>query len=332
MEAARNALQLVGNTPLLKLEKVTKGIEADVFVKLEYLNLSGSYKDRAATYMIKQAEKTGALKPDGIILDSTTGNFGPALAFVGGVKGYKVKLLISELFLPAKTRVDIMRGWGAEVQVRPLPPKDFFDQASEDEKGLLDWVLCKKNCTSLKKEDPKIWWADQISNYDNVLGHKFGQGKEIVEQTGADIDVWVASVGSAGALWGVAQALKEKNPKVKIVALCPEDFPLFDWTKRGRWEYWVKQLGFEYPKTLVKRMLEEAPPDELIYITDEDARNMANRLAKEEGIFCGMSSGANVHAAIEIAKKLGKGQKVLSVIVERREKYAGEHPNEHYVV
>ena len=332
MQITKSILQLVGNTPLLKLEKITKGIEADVFVKLEHLNLSGSYKDRAAVYMIEQAENRGELKPDGIILDSTTGNFGPALAFVGGVKGYRVRLIISELFLPNKARLNIMRSWGAEVIVRPAAPKELLAQVSEDEKGLMDWILNKQYCDTLKKNDSKVWWADQISNYDNVLGHKFGQGKEIVEQTDGDVDIWVASVGSAGAFWGVAQALKEKNPKVKAIALYPEDFPLFDWTKRGRWEYWVKKLNFDYPKTLVKRMMEEAPPDEIICVKDEDARNMANRLAKEEGIFCGMSSGANVHTAVELAKKLDKGQKVLSVIVDRREKYAGEHPSEHYVV
>jgi cysteine synthase A len=295
-------LEVIGNTPLVKLQKVTEGIKANVFVKLEHLNPSGSYKDRAALYMIEQAERRGELKPDGIIIDSTTGNFGPALAFVGGVKGYKVQLIISELFLPNRARLNIMKSWGAEALVCPPPPKEFLEKVSDDEKGLVHWITCKRYCS------------------------------KIVEQMDGKVDVWVASVGSAGTLWGVAEALKEKNPDVKVIAIYPDDFPLFDWSQHGRWEYWTERVGFEYPKTTVKRMLEAGLPDEILSVGDEDARNMANRLAKEEGIFCGMSSGANVYAAVELARKLDEGQNVVSVIVERREKYAGEHPLEHYVV
>ena len=133
-------------------------------------------------------------------------------------------------------------------------------------------------------------------------------------------------MGSAGTLWGVAKALREKNPKVKVIALHPEDSPLLDWSMRQRWDYWNKRFGFESSKTIMEGMLEEGLPDEIISVKDEDARNMANRLAKEEGIFCGMSSGANVYVALELAKKLDKGQNVLNLIVDRREKYAGEYP------
>jgi len=332
MKFKKSMLEVIGNTPLLKLQKVTKGIKANVFVKLEHLNPSGSYKDRAALYMIEQAEKRGELKPGGIIIDSTTGNFGPALAFVGGVKGYKVQLIISELFLPNRARFNIMVSWGAEAVVCPPPPREVLEEVSEGEKGLVQWIACKHYCSNLKKSDPKIWWADQITNPDNPLAHRLSTGREIVGQTDGKVDILVASVGSAGTLWGVAEALRERNPKVKVIGLHPDDFPLFDWSMQGRWDYWTKRFGFEYPKTNVKRMLEAGLPDEIISVKDEDARNMANRLAKEEGIFCGMSSGANVYAAVELAKKLDEGQNVLTIIVERREKYAGEHPFEHYVV
>ena len=332
MKFSKSMLEVIGNTPLVKLQKVTEGIKANVFVKLEHLNPSGSYKDRAALYMIEQAERRGELKPDGIIIDSTTGNFGPALAFVGGVKGYKVQLIISELFLPNRARLNIMKSWGAEALVCPPPPKEFLEKVSDDEKGLVHWITCKRYCSNLKEGDPKVWWADQITNPDNPEAHRLSTGGEIVEQMDGKVDVWVASVGSAGTLWGVAEALKENNPDVKVIAIYPDDFPLFDWSQHGRWEYWTERFGFEYPKTTVKRMLEAGLPDEILSVGDEDARNMANRLAKEEGIFCGMSSGANVYAAVELARKLDEGQNVVSVIVERREKYAGEHPFEHYVV
>lgn len=332
MQFNDNMLELIGNSPLVKLQKVTKGLKANILVKLEYFNPSGSYKDRAALYMVEQAEKRGELKPGGIILDSTTGNFGPGLAFIGGVKGYKVQLIISQMFLPTPSRLNIMRSWGAEVLVKPAPSDKVLAGAPEEERGLLDWVLSKEYCYKIKSKDPKVWWANQISNMDNKLGHQYGQGKEIVEQTGAQVDIWVASVGSGGALWGVADALHEKNRKVKVVAVYPEDFPLFEWNMSGRWEYWLKKVDFPYPKTIVKRMMEEKPPDELMKVKDGDARNMANRLAKEEGIFCGMSSGANVFAAIELAKTLGEGQNVVTVAVDRRDKYVGEYPLEHYVV
>ena len=325
-------LDIIGNTPLLKLQKVTKGIKANVFVKLEHLNPSGSYKDRAALYMIEQAEKRGDVKPGGVIIDSTTGNFGPALAFVGCVKGYKVQLIISELFLPNRARLNIMKSWGAEAIVSTPPPKDILEEVSADEHGLVHWISCKKYCSNLKKNDPTIWWADQITNPDNPAAHRLSTGREIVEQTDGKVDILVASVGSAGALWGVAEALKERNPQIKIIALYPDDFPLFDWSLHERWDYWTGRFGFEYPKTTVKRMLEAGLPDEITPVKDEDARNMANRLAKEEGIFCGMSSGANVFAALEAAKKLDEGQNVVTIIVERREKYAGEYPMEHYIV
>jgi cysteine synthase A len=332
MRFKSNMLDLIGNTPLLKLQKVTKGIGASVYVKLEHLNPSGSYKDRAALYMIEQAEKRGELKPEGIIIDSTTGNFGPALAFVGGVKGYKVQLIISELFLPNRGRLNIMKSWGAEAVVCPPPSKELLDNVSEGEQGLVHWVACKQHCSKLRDSDPRVWWADQITNPDNPGAHRIFTGSEVVEQTGGDVDIWVASVGSAGTLWGVADALKEKNPELKVVAAYPDDFPLFDWSRDGRWEYWTEKFGFKYPETTVKRMLEACPPDEIIAVKDEDARNMANRLAREEGIFCGMSSGANVHAAVELARTLDEGKNVLTIIVERREKYAGEYPSEHYVV
>ena len=332
MQFKNNMLEVIGNTPLVKLQEITKGLDANVFLKLEYMNPSGSYKDHAAKYMIEQAEKTGALKPGGIILDSTTGNFGPGLAFVGHLKGYRVRLLISQMFMPKPDRLNIMKSWGAEVLVKPQPSDEILSGASEEERGLLDWVMCKKYCYDLRNKDLKIWWADQITNMDNKLGHQYGQGLELVQQTGGDVHTWVASAGSAGTLWGVADAFREKGYKPRVVAVIPEDFPLFKWNMEGRWEYWVSKIGLPYPKTIIKRMMEEAPPDEIVVVKDKDARNMTNRLVKEEGVFCGFSTGANVFAAVELAKKLGPGHNVATVAVDWRYKYVGEYPKEHYVV
>jgi cysteine synthase A len=218
-----------------------------------------------------------------------------------------------------------------QLFVRP-PPQEVIEEAGEDEKVLVQWLACRHFCSGLKENDPKVWWADQITNPDNPMAHRLSTAKEILDQIDGKVNIWVASVGSTGALWGVAEALKEKNPEMKIVALHPTDSPLFEWVIQGRWNYWTKRLEFNSPQMLMERMLETGLPDEIISVEDEDARNIANRLAQEEGVFCGMSSGANVYGALELAKKLNAGDNVVTIIVDRREKYAGEHPFEHYIV
>lgn len=334
MKITKSVLGLIGNTPLLKLEKVTKGLKANVLVKLEFLNPSGSIKDRAALYMIEQAERKGKLTAGGIIIDSTTGNFGPALAFVGAVKGYNVRLIISSSLPPIniRDRMNIMERYGAEVLEAQMPGKEVMEGVPEEEVALLHWVVCKQQCFELEKIDSRIWWADQLTNHDNVAAHKQTTGKEILAQTDGNVDVWVASVGSGATLFGVAQALREESRDVKVVAVQPADFPVMDWTMRGRWEWWVEKIGFSRPKTILRTMLEAGLPDETMIVSAENAREMANRLCTEEGLYCGMSSGANVLAAIELAKKLDEGQNVVTVLVDRRDRYLGEHPLEHYVV
>lgn len=331
-----NVLGLIGNTPMLKLEKITRGIDANVWVKLEFLNPSGSIKDRAAKYMVEQAEKRGELKTGSVIMDSTSGNFGPAISLVGAVKGYKVRLFVSKFFLRTQEKVPprfaIMKSYGPEVGPCPDPPSELLKDLPERERALAFWASCKKNIVELRKNDPKIWWADQLTNPDHPIAYRQTIGKEILDQTPGQVDVWTASVGSGGTLWGVAEALREKNSTVKIVGLQPTDCPVMEWVKDGLWEKWTKKLDFVYPQTIVKKMQDAGLPDEIMEVRDEDARNMANRLCAEEGFFCGMSSGANVHAAIELAKKLKKGQNVVTVLVDRRDRYLSEYPNEHYVV
>lgn len=329
---SKNVLGEIGNTPLLKLEKVTRGIDANVWVKPEFLNPSGSIKDRAALKMVEEAERSGKLRPGGTIIDSTSGNFGPAISLVGAVKGYKVRLLVSKFFLRAQDRMKIMRCYGPEVAECQPPSAEIMKDVSQAEYGLALWAACKKNCYELQKSNTMVWWADQITNPDNPAAHRETTGKEILEQTSGAVDAFVASVGSGGTLFGVAQALKKKTSNVKIVGVQPADFLVMNWAKEGLWERWSKKLEFSYPPTIVKRMIDAGLPDETMIVADHDARNMANRLCAEEGFFCGMSSGANVFAAIQLAKKLGKGQNVVTVIVDRRDRYLGESPNEHYVV
>ena len=329
-------LQLIGNTPIVRLGRVASGLDANVFAKCEFLNPSGSIKDRMALRMIEEAEKNGKLREGGVILDATSGNTGPALSFVGSVKGYKVKLLI-----PAKwageynpeNRVRVMECFGAEVeQFSTEGYENMLNGLSQSEASAAVFAIGMKKCHDLQKADSKVWWADQNSNLDNMLAHKESTGREILEQLDEKVDAWVASIGTGGTILGVAEALRKKVPRVKVVGLEPEDARVTEWSKSGSMRKYREAVGLPPTKSLVDLMLEKSLPDEVQTVSDVDARLMMNRLCREEGLFCGMSSGANVHAAIRIAKSLGKGVNVVTVLVDRRERYFPEHPREHYVI
>ena len=335
MKKVNNALELIGNTPLLKLSKVTS-TDVNVYVKCEFLNPSGSIKDRMALRMVEEAEKSGKLKKGGTIIDETSGNTGPALAFVGSFKGYRVRL-----FIPARwtseydpeNRVRIMELFGAEVEAFSTEEyEDLLQGINPSEKSAAIFAIGMRKCYDLEKSDPMIWWSRQSCNPNNALAHKETTGREILKQLDDKVDAWVASVGTGGTLLGVAEALRNVVGGVKVVGLEPEDARVTEWTKAGIMEKYQKALGLHKMKSLVDVMLEKGLPDEVLRVKDADARNMANRLCREEGLFCGISSGANVYAAIKVAKKLGKKANVVTVLVDRRDRYFPEYPKEHYVI
>jgi len=336
MRVMRGVLGLIGNTPLLKLEKVTKGLGVDVYVKCEYLNPSGSIKDRMALRMVEEAEKEGRLKAGGTVIEQTSGNTGPALAFVGGVKGYRVRLFIpaqwTGTYSPAD-RIRIMKCFGAEVEALAL---DKYQKTLKDLSALgkagAALAIGMKRCYELERDDPKIWWANQMCNINNALAHRDTTGKEILEQLDGEVDGWVASIGTGGTILGVAEALKKRNRDVKVIGVEPADASLTDDVRSGTMARLLKALGVPRMEFLIERMFEGGLPDEVVVVTDADAREMANRLCREEGLFCGMSSGANVYAAIQLAKKLGRDAKVVTVLVDRRDRYFSEYPSEHYVI
>lgn len=331
-----NILDQIGNTPTFKLRKVIENPDVDIYVKCEYLNPSGSIKDRMALRMIEEAEKSGKLKPGGTILDQSTGNTGPALAFVGAVKGYKV-----ELFMPAQLgssydvadRSRIARLFGSEVIVVDLDAyAEDTDNLSDVEKGAAFVAIRMKQCNDLVQKDPTVWWANQLCNMDNALAHRDTTGKEIVEQLGGKVDAWVASIGSGGTLLGVAETLKQENPSIKITGVVPSDDPRIDWVRSRTIHKFLKQYGMPKMKFIIESILEKNLLDQTITVTNDDARKMAGRLSREEGLFCGMSSGANVHAAVQMSKEMSKGSKIVTILVDNRYRYFSEHPNEHYVV
>jgi cysteine synthase len=326
----------IGNTPLIKLSKVTDSPDVEIYVKCEFLNPGGSIKDRMALCMIEEAEKSGELKTGGIVVDQSTGNTGPALAFVGAVKGYKV-----QLFLPAQLsssydpadRIRIARLFGCTVT--PVDLKDKLGQIDEldpVDKAAAFVAIRMKQCYDLEKDEPLAWWSNQLCNPDNTKAHREQTGREILKQMDGEIDAWVASIGTGGTLLGVAETLKKANPDLLVAGIVPEDDPRIAWVRSRVVHQSLERFGVPAFRFIIEDILDNKILDRELVVNNEDAKKMADRLCREEGLFCGISSGANVYAAIELAKKMKKGSRIVTVLVDRRDRYFAEYPNEHYVV
>ena len=329
-------LDHVGNTPLLKLKHVTDSLRADIYVKCEFTNPGGSIKDRMALRMIEEAERRGDLRPGGTIVDQSTGNTGPALSFVGGVKGYSVRL-----FLPAQLgsaynpadRIRIARLYGCEVTPIDLDEHvENADQLEGLERAATFVAIRMKHCYDLQQSDSSHWWANQLCNVDNTAAHREHTGAEILNQIDGAIDGWVASVGTGGTLLGVAQALKDHHPEMRVAGVVPTDDPRIEWVRSRAVHRALERFGVPDQRFLIEDLLDSNVMDTEMTIENEDAKRMANRLCREEGLYCGMSSGANVVAAIKMAKTMDPGSKIVTVIVDRRDRYFAEHPDEHYLV
>ena len=326
----------IGNTPLLKLTRVVETPDVEIFVKCEFINPGGSIKDRMALRMIEEAEKRGALKSGGTIVDQSTGNTGPALAFVGAVKGYKVQLFLptqlGSAYNPAD-RIRIARLFGCEVTSIDL--QDYIphiQKLNAMEKAAAFVAIRMTQCYQLSERDPSVWWSNQLCNPDNTAAHRDGTGEEVVHQMDGKIDAWVASMGTGGTLLGVAQAIKEKNPNLVVAGVVPTDDPRIEWVRSRAVHRFLNKFGAPEMRFIIEDILEQDTLDQEIVVQNEDAKNMADRLCREEGLFCGMSSGANVFAAVEMAKKMKPGSRIATVLVDRRDRYFAEYPHEHYVV
>ncbi len=355
MEYVNTMLELIGNTPILKLNKIGKEVAANLFVKLEYLNPSGSYKDRMALSMIEAAEKgltwnNKKLNHGSIICDSSAGNCAPALAFVSAVKGIKAKLAIYKPMLRGNsTRLKITEAYGAEV-CQSRPPSDFLSEEEEKEYisknfDITHIIAGKMHSYELEMNDPNIIWVDQIYNKYNYIG-QMEIGREIYKQLDGNIDVFGCAVGSGATLLGVCLALEEKGIKPSTFGVVPYGSEVYmelqkNESEKGEFkksiimQKLIKKMGlkkWETEKSIIDVMLDRGYPDKFVRVTAEEARNMANRLCREEGIYCGMSSGANVCVALKMAKKMEKGQNVVTIIVDRRDRYLGEYPNEVFIV
>ena len=296
-----SVLEAVGSTPLVRLRRLVAPESADVVVKLEYFNPTGSYKDRMALAMIEGAERRGTLRPGMRVVEYTGGSTGSSLALVCAMKGYDFHPLSSDAF--AAEKLDTMRAFGADLE---LVPSD----GGKVTPGLFDRF---KSRIKELAQDPNTFWTDQFNNADAIEGYA-NIGRELFAQAGR-VDAFVGMVGTAGMLVGVSQALKQAGAATRIVALEPSTSPFLTTGKAGPHRVEGTAAGF-WPPHLTAGSYDEARA------IDEDAgRAMARRAAREEGIFAGTSTGLNLAAAIDVARELGPGKVVATVAVDTGLKY-----------
>lgn len=295
-------LDAIGNTPIVQLRKIVPPGSADVLLKLEYFNPTGSYKDRMALSMIEEAEKRETLKPGMTVVEYSGGSTGSSLAFVCAVKGYRFKCVSSDAFATEKLKT--MKAFGAELFIIP-------SQGGITTPNLIPLMMQK--ATSLAKSED-CYFTNQIHNPDIIVGHR-NIGKELLRQLDRPIDAFCGGVGTAGMLMGVALELRPACPGVKIVALEPATTATLSGGQAGSHD--VEGIGIGYAPPLLDKQMYDAARG----IDEQEARRMARRLAREEGIFAGTSSGLNVVAALQLAEELGKGKTVVTVAVDTGLKY-----------
>lgn len=297
----KGTLELIGNTPLMEVTNIERELklEASILVKLEYLNPAGSVKDRAAKYMIQDAEEKGLLKPGAVIIEPTSGNTGIGLASIAASRGYRVILTMPETM--SVERRNILKAYGAELVL------------TEGKKGMTGAI---EKAEALAKEIPGSFLAGQFENPANAKAHRETTGPEIWRDTDGKVDIFLAGVGTGGTITGTGAYLKEKNPNIHVVALEPADSPVLSGGAAG--PHGLQGIGAGF----VPQVLDTEVYDEVFQAKTEDAYEGAKLLAKKEGILVGISSGAALHGAIELAKRPeNKGKVIVALLPDSGDRY-----------
>lgn len=293
-----SVVELIGNTPIVKLNHITGPNDGNVYAKLEYFNPGSSVKDRIAAAMIETAEKEGKLKPGSTIVEPTSGNTGIGLAMVAAAKGYKTVIVMPDTM--SVERRNLLRAYGAELVLTP---------GADGMKG----AIAKAN----ELVEKNGWFVpQQFENPANVQAHRATTGPEIIEAfEGLNLDAFISGVGTGGTVTGTGEVLKEKYPNIEVIAVEPKDSPVLSGGKPG--PHKIQGIGAGF----VPKVLNTEVYDSIFQVANEDAFDAARKVAREEGVLAGISSGAALYAAIETAKRLGKGKNVLALLPDTGERY-----------
>nr|WP_296267797.1 cysteine synthase A [uncultured Merdimonas sp.] len=297
-----DVLEAVGNTPLIRLNRMTGPEDAEVLVKFEAVNVGGSIKTRTALNMIQTAEKEGKIGPDTIIVEPTSGNQGIGLALIGAVKGYRTRIIMPDSV--SEERRKLVQNYGAEVVL------------IHDEGNIGACIeKCMETALRMEKEDPNVFVPQQFANEANSQAHREQTGREILEQAGKPIHGFCSGIGTGGTITGVGEALREKNPDITIWAIEPENAAILSGGKVG------SHIQMGIGDGVIPEILHQDVYDKIVIVTDEEALETARELAAKEGLMCGITGGTNVAAALRMAKELGKGKTVVTILPDTAERY-----------
>ena len=297
-----NILEAMGNTPLIRLRRMADKDSAQILVKFEGLNVGGSIKTRTAYNMIREAEKKGLIKEDTIIVEPTSGNQGIGLALVGAVRGYQTKIIMPDSV--SEERRKLVKHYGAEVIL--IHDAGNIGACIEE---------CLNTALRMAEEDPRVFVPQQFENPANPAVHRDRTAVEILEQADCPIDGFCSGIGTGGTITGIGEVLKEKNPDMEIWAVEPEHAAILSGGSIGT------HLQMGIGDGVIPAILNMDIYDEICIVTDEEAIRTSKELASREGIMCGISSGTNVAAALKLARKLGKGKTVVTVLPDTAERY-----------
>ena len=297
-----NILEAMGNTPLIRLNRMAEEDSAQILVKFEGLNVGGSIKTRTAYNMIREAEKQGLIREDTIIVEPTSGNQGIGLALVGAVRGYQTKIIMPDSV--SEERRKLVKHYGAEVIL--IHDAGNIGACIEE---------CLNTALRMAEEDPRVFVPQQFENPANPAVHRDRTAAEILEQADCPIDGFCSGIGTGGTITGIGEVLREKNPEIEIWAVEPEHAAILSGGSIGT------HLQMGIGDGVIPAILNMDIYDEICIVTDEEAIRTSQELASKEGIMCGISSGTNVAAALKLARKLGKGKTVVTVLPDTAERY-----------